>query len=87
MKKNVIRVKFAPFSLMVKNSSTDDTDCDQEPLEICASQRAAVQLKTEDHFIQMCSVWHNGNQCPFRELTGGTHAVLGFRSKVCAKYT
>lgn len=33
------------------------------------------------------AVWHNRNQCPFRKFTGGTHAVLGFRSKVCAEYT
>lgn len=38
-----------------EHGRTNDSDCDQEPLGLCASQRAAVQLKTEDHFIQMWS--------------------------------
>lgn len=43
------------ISYSKEHGRTNDTDCDQEPLRLCASQRAAVQLKTEDHFIQKWS--------------------------------
>lgn len=56
MKNNHYQSKICTIiSYTKEHGRTNDTDCDQEPLGLCASQRAAVQLKTEDHFIQKWS--------------------------------